>query len=209
MIEFFKKWVTDIVTFSIFLIIIEMIIPSGKIKKFVQLFSGFILVIILINPFLKVFGGGVDLKDFQILNDTVVSKSELNYQSKVLEKHRKEMIAKVYKQKLRNYIETSIKDFNEIDKASITFKLNENASSEKFGDIEKICVYLKLKNKNEQARPVIKINKVDIKTNKTPELNKALKDKIQNKIATRVGIDVQKIEIIQKNVEEEDTDECE
>jgi stage III sporulation protein AF len=52
---FLKEWILNIVTLSIFIILIEILIPSGKIKKVVNLVTGFILVIALINPILSLF----------------------------------------------------------------------------------------------------------------------------------------------------------
>ena len=44
MIEFIKNWVVNTVTIVMLIILIEMLIPSGKMKKIVNLVTGFILV---------------------------------------------------------------------------------------------------------------------------------------------------------------------
>ena len=47
--EFLKSWVLNIVMLAIFIALLEIIVPSGKIKKFVNLISGFILILSLIH----------------------------------------------------------------------------------------------------------------------------------------------------------------
>jgi len=48
MIDFLRNWVVNIVTLVVFVMLIEMMLPSGKVKKIVNLVTGFILVIGLI-----------------------------------------------------------------------------------------------------------------------------------------------------------------
>lgn len=53
MLEFLRSWIINIVTISLILILFEIIVPSGKIKKIITLVSGFVLLIAVVNPFLQ------------------------------------------------------------------------------------------------------------------------------------------------------------
>jgi stage III sporulation protein AF len=53
MIEFLKSWVLNIATIAILLVLIEILIPSGKTKKLVNLISGFLLLITIIQPYIS------------------------------------------------------------------------------------------------------------------------------------------------------------
>ena len=66
---FLNKWILNIVTLSIFIILIEVLIPSGKVRKVVTLVTGFILVIALINPILSLLKMEIDIEDYQIESD--------------------------------------------------------------------------------------------------------------------------------------------
>uniref|UniRef100_UPI002B8A507A stage III sporulation protein AF n=1 Tax=Acetivibrio sp. TaxID=1872092 RepID=UPI002B8A507A len=74
MIEFLRSWVLNIVTLVVFIMLIEMLIPSGKVRKIVNLVTGFILVIGLINPLLQLFGNGIDLTEFHMAGSNYIDK---------------------------------------------------------------------------------------------------------------------------------------
>jgi len=74
MIDFLRNWVVNIVTLVVFVMLIEMMLPSGKVKKIVNLVTGFILVIGLINPVLELFEKEIDLKEFQLAGSNYIDR---------------------------------------------------------------------------------------------------------------------------------------
>ena len=160
MLEFLKDWVVNIVTVAIFIVIFEMIIPSGKMKKIVNLITGFILMITLITPVLKVVGKEVVLKEFQMANSNYIDKKEITANSKTMEEDQIKQTINVYRSKLIDQLILMAKSIDGVGDAKADIMINEDYTSEKFGEIKR--VYLYINTEEEEREPVISIEKIQI-----------------------------------------------
>ena len=48
-----KSWILNIAAISVLMIILDLLMPEGKIKNFTQLVAGFIIMFAMINPVLQ------------------------------------------------------------------------------------------------------------------------------------------------------------
>ena len=191
MIDFLRSWILNIVSLVIFIILIEMFIPSGKTKKFVNLISGFILLIAIINPLMGLFQKGIDLKEFSITSSNILDKKVIEENSKVLEDRQMKQIAEVYRKKVIKQLEGITKDIGEIENAQADIIINEDYKSESFGDIERVYFNISLKEKNDGVKPVAKIEKIvvdgrDIVKEDNSE-DKKLDSKLRKQLEDRVN----------------------
>ncbi|MHB8063075.1 MAG: stage III sporulation protein AF [Ruminiclostridium sp.] len=165
MLEFLRSWIINIVTISIILILFEIIIPSGKIKKIINLVSGFIILIVVINPFLTLKNNGFNLGENALADSFYIDKKEVENSSKVLKDTQMKQIATVYKKNLITKIQEEINNLEGVETSNIDVDINEDYISDKFGEINKVYVELKKgKKRNESVKiePVISVKKVDI-----------------------------------------------
>ncbi|HEY5583946.1 MAG TPA: stage III sporulation protein AF [Ruminiclostridium sp.] len=176
MLEFLKSWIINIVTISIILILFEIIIPTGKIKKIINLVSGFVLLIAVINPFLTLKNQGFDLSANTVADSFYIDKKEVENSSKVLKDTQMKQISTVYKKKLISKIQDEANKLEGVESSKAEIVINEDYTSDKYGEIN--TVYLELKKGKKQSeslevKPVIAIKKVDI-TNQSDK-NKSIK----------------------------------
>ena len=61
-IEFIKNWVIDIVYMSIFISFLEIVLPKGNMKRFIDMIIGFLIIIVVINPFIKFINKDIDIE---------------------------------------------------------------------------------------------------------------------------------------------------
>ena len=94
MLDFLKDWIINIVTISLILILFEMIIPTGKIKKIINLVSGFILLIVIINPFIELKNQNYRLSETTISDSFYIDKKEVENSSKFLKENQIKQIKK-------------------------------------------------------------------------------------------------------------------
>lgn len=200
MIDFLKDWIFNIVTLAVFITIIELLIPSGKVKKYINLISGFILLIALINPFLKLIDKGIDFKMFQISNSNFLDRSELAANSKLLEDKQNKEIAEVYRKKIIGELEDGLKSTEGIADLKADVIINEDYRSKDFGQIKKVYLNLVPGEKSTGIKPVSKIdkvNKVEVgknqgqspgKSKRGADVNEELKKKIQDKVNKLLGV---------------------
>ena len=165
MLEFLRSWIINIVTISIILILFEIIIPTGKIKKIINLVSGFILLIAVINPFLSLKNQGFDLSENTVTDSFYIDKKEVETSSKVLKDTQMKQISSVYKKKLITRIQEEMSKIEGVSDSKVDVIINEDYKSDRFGEINKIFVELKKGKKTNESvkvKPVISVKKVDI-----------------------------------------------
>jgi stage III sporulation protein AF len=117
-VENIKEWITGIITMTIFISLIEIILPSGKMKKYVSLFTGFILIGTILNPIGKFVGKKEELIDLdQYKNQFDNWEVSDVKQSKKLE----EQVVKVYRDSTKRKIEEILNDLGGMKECKINF----------------------------------------------------------------------------------------
>ncbi|WP_102345635.1 stage III sporulation protein AF [Bacillus sp. Marseille-P3661] len=53
--EFLYEWITNIILFVLLAIIIDLLLPNSNIQRYTKMVIGLLLIIIILNPILKVF----------------------------------------------------------------------------------------------------------------------------------------------------------
>lgn len=177
MLEFLRSWIVNIVTISIILILFEIIVPSGKIKKIITLVSGFVLLIAVVNPFLSLKNRGFELSETAMSDSFYIDKKEVETSSKLLEETQMKQISSVYKKKLAARIEEETRKIEGVTEANAIVEINEDFKSDRFGEITKVTVEMK-KGKDVKGvasiEPVVSVEKIDITA---PFKNKNAKEK--------------------------------
>lgn len=180
MLEFLRSWIINIVTISIILILFEIIIPTGKIKKLINLVSGFILLIAVINPFLTLKNQDFNLSENSLADSYYIDKKEIENSNKVFKDTQMKQISEIYKNKLVDTIQQEIRKIGGVSGSNVTIEINEDYTSDKFGEINKVYVELikgKTQSENVEIKPVTTVKKVDITTKGTNSTNKNNKTK--------------------------------
>ncbi|MGK0466264.1 stage III sporulation protein AF [Clostridium sp.] len=64
MIEVLKVWVTNITIAVFFITAVEMILPDNNMKKYAKFVLGLMLIVVIINPVIKIFDKNFDLYSY-------------------------------------------------------------------------------------------------------------------------------------------------
>lgn len=64
MIEVLKVWVTNITIAIFFITAVEMILPDNNIKKYAKFVLGLMLIVVIINPIIKIFNKDFDFYSY-------------------------------------------------------------------------------------------------------------------------------------------------
>jgi len=73
LIELLKVWITSITIAVFFITAVEMILPDNSMKKYSKFVLGLILIVVIINPIIKVFDKNFNLNSY---SDKVTSYME-------------------------------------------------------------------------------------------------------------------------------------
>ena len=193
---FFYQVTSKTVITAIILVMIEVISPSGKTKKFISFVSGVILIIVIIEPFIGLFKNDYNIKKEYIENKRAVLEYQYSKEEGIDEDNTRYTIM-LY----RNQIIDNIKDLAKRDKnvkdLEVDLIMNENPSSKDFGRIKRIYLNLKVYNSKETNQEVeidnIKIDKININENESKNKPYELADSIKKDIAIIFGVDTKNI----------------
>lgn len=178
MLDFLRSWIINIVTISIILILFEIIIPSGKIKKIINLVSGFILLIVVINPFISLKNQDIDLGKTALTDSYYIDKKEIEAGSKLLKDTQIKQISDVYKKKLVSTIREETNRLDGVYDSKVNVAINEDYNSDKYGEITKVDIQIIKGDKKDESmkvKPVISVKKIEIKA---PDISKS--DQMRN-----------------------------
>lgn len=64
MLDYLYQWIENIAFYLILFTVGMQVIPNNNYKKYIQFFTGLILIIMLAGPILKVFGAEQNFRDF-------------------------------------------------------------------------------------------------------------------------------------------------
>ncbi|MFZ5985783.1 MAG: stage III sporulation protein AF [Bacillota bacterium] len=203
MIEFLKNWVLNIVTLTVFIMLIEILVPSGKMKRVVNLVTGLILVIALINPVLGLFSKGINLNEFQITDSNYIDKREIMINSEILKENQIKQITNVYRKKVINQLESITKEVKGVGDVNADVIINEDYTSENFGEVKKVYLTLDLYDGTKGIKPVLSVKKVQIGNSEAKDdlehsvkqLDKKIKNQLEDKIERLLNVQKENIVI--------------
>lgn len=206
MIEFLKDWCLNIAALVIFIVLLEMLLPSGKMKKMINLVSGLILVIALINPVLGLLQKGIDLEIYQMSNSNFIDKKEIMVNSQVLKEEQIRQITNLYRNKIISQVEELVKGIKGVSDVKADVIINDDYSDENFGEVKRVYLELKLGEADEKTKGIKRIKTIDkvivgreknreIEEVKDAKIDKELRKEIENKIENMLNIQKENIVI--------------
>jgi stage III sporulation protein AF len=189
--DFLRGWILNIVSIVLVLLLTGMLVPSGKTKKFVNLVSGFILIIAIITPVLSLLSKGIDIKDFQIRTASLIDKKELEDRKSLWNEKQMKQIGEIYRKKLSGHIENIALNSDGVERAEADAVINEDYESESFGEIRSVYLKIFLRDEADMASSVEKVGKIQVgasknslsseeKGNEEERIEKGIKEKLIN-----------------------------
>ncbi|WP_051531073.1 stage III sporulation protein AF [Clostridiisalibacter paucivorans] len=138
--DLIKDWVRDIIVLSVFISILETLLPNGDMKKYVNVIIGLMIIIVLINPFIYLINDGIDIERevFIKTNDYNIS---VNGDNEDLQKAQEEQIINVYKRKIKTDIMSFINAEGNMIVDDINIYLKE--TKEEMGEVKNIEVIMR------------------------------------------------------------------
>lgn len=189
MIEFIKQWVINIVTLVLFIVIFEMLLPAGKMKKYASLVTGTILIIAIISPLVNIFSGKFDFTAIQTLNGNAFDKLQVQKDSNVFEKEQMKQIVELYRKKIIEQLEQNAEEVEGVKQAKADIIFNEDYTSNTFGEIKRAYLEITDGVSSPEIEAVKKIEHVKVGEVKKqqaaaedcdPIMRKRLEEKISN-----------------------------
>ena len=200
-IEFLTAWIKDIAIIFVLISIIEIILPNSNMKRYIDMIIGFLIIIVIISPFVKLFH-----KDFNIDKEIFKKTNEqikLEYIDDIdLSSIQEEQIKGIYIGKIEEEIRYSIHEATRYKVEDVKVSIYEDDLQ--YGSIKHVELILKKDEKKRKGEekfknsiPVINIEKISIGEGKRPSttLIELEDEEIKNLISKNHGVSKENIKI--------------
>lgn len=203
LIELLRPWVINIVVITIFVIITDIILPEGSIKRYVRVIIGIFVLLAIIQPLINIKNIRFDFeKSYLETSIKLDNKSHIN-EKEVLSTYQKDKALEIYKSKLIEQIITAVSYKKSIDKKNIEviLNINKDKKSSEFGLLNDVQVIICPGGGMSQIDKIKKVKigndeKVIYKEEKEYNLNeKTSSDEICEMLGKMLGIDKNKIQV--------------
>jgi len=193
MIVFLKGWVVNIVVLAMFIVLMEMLLPSGKTKKIVNMISGFLLIIAIINPIMSLLNKGVNFENVEITNSNYMDAKVIEQNSKVLEGQQMKLIVEEYRRKIISQLEKSCEPLVNPNVLKADVIINEDYATESFGEIKRVYLNIISSIGHATIEPIRKVEAIDFNkksSEKTEsEVESHLKKSLEDKVISIFAVD--------------------
>ncbi len=162
MIDFFSNYTTKILCLSIFIGIMQMALPNGKLKQNVLFTCMIVITIVIIEPFATFLNGDINVYDIYKSNNEEyeVAIKDFDYDSYYNDK-----VKSTYEENLRNDIVTRLE--------SLGYKVNNIECECDENTLEPKSLKLEIETEDGFVQPV----RIEVSSNINDEKNINLRDK--------------------------------
>lgn len=159
MIDFLSDWTKDLVTFIVVISFLEMILPKGNMRKFVKMTIGLVIIIVIINPFIKLVQGNIDI-EAEVFKNIEKQSSYRNQDNNEFEINQDEQVKNIYRDQIIKYIDVNIIDKTKYKLSEHRIETDENKDSKQYGEIKSIDLTLTEKT-NEVSSEIKSMNNIE------------------------------------------------
>lgn len=198
-INFINSWLKDIVVLFIIISLVDLIMPKGNMRRYVDFIIGLLVIFTVINPFLRL--GKIDLGEMVINN-----ANYNNLEDSGLIKEQENQIKQIYETKIRDSINYIVENNSNHYINNIVLDINWDEDS--YGEINNLEIQLKdeaVISKNNKKISIEAINPVNVNTatnKQTSQIESSNRfDSLKDLISKDLQIEVSIIEIYLKNKE--------
>ncbi|WP_027407752.1 stage III sporulation protein AF [Anoxybacteroides tepidamans] len=190
------EWVTNIIMFILFAIIIDLLLPSSSFQKYIKMAVGLILLLIMLSPLLRIFSIDADrliaaVKEGQYGQAETV-KNEIEKKKKEIQASQRAYILEQMAVQMKKQVAEELMKQYGLEVENIAFRTKENESLPTPDDIQAVKVTVRKAGEKEAIQPVV------IDTIKP--LNESLEDEKQKKelasfFSAKWGVQEEKIDV--------------
>lgn len=197
-IAFLKSWIVDIVIMFVFITVLQFMLPNNSMKRYIDVITGFLIIFVVINPFVKILTTNINLEQNYLLRYTE-SINENYYEEENFLNLQNQQMVELYKENLEGKIKETIKKDLGYEILDINLTVVEDNEDSNYGQLIGVSMTINLdENKEESNENLIKIKKIKINDSKKDEKFKTeFKDeeKIKNIVSNDFNVPKENIEV--------------
>lgn len=163
--QYVYDWIKNIVVYLILVNVIMNLLGKSNFKKYIGIFTGLLLVVLVITPIMKLCKWDGTFDYYFDANNFVVEAEDLSTKMSDMEKGQKERIIKEYKMKIKEQVKQLVKaqDMYLVD---VKIEMIEDENNASYGTINQMDITLSYYEENEHKKEdksdILEIEKIQI-----------------------------------------------
>lgn len=193
MLENIKSWIVTILIGAFIVNIVDMILPSSKLKPYINLVVNFIFVFIVLTPIINFFSKDMSLDNRILKSMTEYSKQYVDSSNQLAQKTGNSSLTKGYEDGLKEVLKLKLNEYgyeldeielngNKIEKITVKDKNNSNKNQNE--DIQS--------KENEKAQQVFNEDDEQQNSKHSIDLNQ---DKLKEDLVKILDVSIEAIQI--------------
>lgn len=140
LIEFINHWVKSVAMIFVLVSIIEIVIPNNNLKRYVNMFIGFLIIIVIITPFVRLIDSSYDIER-EIFKNTIDRIEIQKVSNDEILLTQEKQIKELYISKIKNDVLETIREVTDYHISNVNISIFEDKNS--FGNVKDIEIVLK------------------------------------------------------------------
>ncbi|MGI6426646.1 MAG: stage III sporulation protein AF [Natronincolaceae bacterium] len=150
MLAFIREWVITIISVIIFVTFIEILIPNSNYKRYINVITGLLLIVVILTPLTKFINRQIDFEEevLKIFNQLELSTAQNKVDN--IQYSNDEAVMALYKNKISEQIKSYIENNTEYIVSEVFVEVEDKNSSQ-FGTITSLDITLGEKTGNSKS----------------------------------------------------------
>lgn len=171
-VKFLRNWVVDIVIMFVFITALQIMLPNNSMKKYIDVIVGFLIIFVIVNPFLKVLSGDIKLEQNYLKRYTDNISQNYFEDEDFSNLHNRQMM-ELYKQNIGEKIKETIEEEFEYKIEDINLTVVDNTQDSDYGRLIGVSMTINSdKDIEKNSNDSIKISKVKINEKEEEDISR-------------------------------------
>ncbi len=180
--QILTTWVSNIILFVLLAIIIDLLMPNSSLQRYTKMVIGLLLIVIILNPVLKIFNTNIEdiLKTFQLptIEEKVEVENLIENKKKEIQASQRAYILEQMAVQMKTMVEGELMKVYGLKVEAVHLQFSEGEGPLSQEDLKSVEVIVKKNNSNGDNDSVPAIKDITIDTT-TPIIKKE-----QNNLST-------------------------
>lgn len=146
MITLVREWVISIVILTLFLLIIDILLPSGRIRRVVNLAAGVLVVITIIKPIASMAVPNFSFEGMFVTDSNNLMEQDIENMVGYINEDNLSNTVNVYREKILGTINRQLDAMKGFSVISTDIIINEDINGDDFGEIYRVFIEISLDN---------------------------------------------------------------
>lgn len=177
--QILTTWVSNIVLFVLLAIIIDLLMPNSSLQRYTKMVIGLLLIVIILNPVLKIFNTNIEdiLKTFQLptVEEKIKVENLIENKKKEIQASQRAYILEQMAVQMKTMVEGELMEVYGLKVEAVHLQFSEDEGPLSEEDLKAVEVIVREENTNGDSDVVPAVKDITIDTT-TPFIKKEKND---------------------------------